>query len=137
MPPAPLIQAALEASEHAYAPYSGYHVGAAIRAADGRVFSGCNVENLSYGLTMCAERSAVFQMVAAGQTEIVEIAVATKDGGTPCGACLQVLLEFSPDPDSVGVHCSGENGNVRHFTLRELIPHAFRSAEVHRTEPGT
>jgi cytidine deaminase len=136
MPPSELIQHALEARKNAYAPYSGYRVGAAVQCSDGRVFSASNVENVSYGLTMCAERSAVFAMVAAGGREVAEVAVATKDGGTPCGACLQVLLEFALDASAVDVHCSGENGTIVHFKLSELMPFGFRSPHVNRTEPG-
>jgi len=135
MPAPDLIDLAREARKSAYAPYSGYAVGAAVRGADGRVFVGCNVENISYGLSICAERAAIFSMICDGVREISEIAVATKDGGTPCGACLQVLLEFRPDAAAVRVRCAGDDGQEQVFSLRELIPHGFVSADVVRTEP--
>src|SRR6185436_5256990 len=88
-----LIQAAVEARQRAYAPYSKFLVGAAILAADGSIYTGCNVENSSYGLTICAERATVFAAVAAGQKQFQMLAIATAGGGTPCGACRQVLAE--------------------------------------------
>jgi cytidine deaminase len=98
--------------------------------AQGRVFTGCNVENVSYPVTLCAERVAVGAMVAAGSRQLHSVAVATKDGGTPCGMCLQVLLEFAPDPSAVTVAVVGETGDIQTFTLSELIPHGFASASV-------
>jgi len=94
-----LITAAREARENAYVPYSKFKVGAALRTASGRVFRGCNVENLSFGLTICAERNAVFAAVAAGETQFETIAVVADSVQpvTPCGACRQVLIEFSSD----------------------------------------
>jgi len=118
-----LIQRALEVRKNAYAPYSKYNVGAALLAEDGSVFVGCNFENVSFGLTICAERNAIGSMVAAGQTKLLELAVATRDGGTPCGACLQVLAEFAAP--SCKVHCVRESGEVQSFTVADLIPHAF------------
>ncbi len=130
----PLLQAAFEARSRAYAPYSGYAVGAAVEAEDGSVYRGCNVENISYGLTICAERNAVGQMVAGGRTRLRRVAVATADGGTPCGMCLQTLLEFAEDPEAVEVVAADDAGRVQAYRLRELMPHAFNSAAVHRTE---
>lgn len=129
-----LVRLAFDARSRAYAPYSGYRVGAAVEGADGQVFSGCNVENISYGATVCAERVALFALVATGCREIRRVAVATRDGGTPCGICLQTLLEFSPDPHAVEVIVGGEDGASRTFTLAALLPHGFRSPEVGRTE---
>ena len=129
-----LIETARQAREMAYAPYSNYKVGAAIRGANGRIWSGCNVENVSFPLSVCAERNAVAQMVRDGCTEISEIAVITKDGGTPCGGCLQVLLEFSRDPSATRVHSVSESGDVKTYALSELIPHGFQSKLVPRTE---
>src|SRR5688572_21159302 len=105
-----LVNAAMEARERAYAPYSGYKVGAAVRDGEGRIHAGCNVENISYGLTICAERSALSRMVAGGGTQITEVAVVTADGGAPCGACRQVLLEFAPQASEVTVHVANADG---------------------------
>lgn len=128
-----LLKAANEARAHAYAPYSGYKVGAALRASDGRVFAGCNVENVAYGSTICAERNAILSMVAAGQTLFSELLLVTRDLATPCGACLQVLSEFSAEETKI--HCRSDAGETKTYTLEELFPHAFRSASVKRTEP--
>ncbi len=89
-----LIDAACDARLHAHAPYSEYKVGAALETDAGEIFTGCNVENSSYGLTICAERVAVCTAVAAGHRQFTAIAVATSNGGTPCGACREVLAEF-------------------------------------------
>ena len=129
-----LLPLAFEARDRAYAPYSGYRVGAAVEAEDGTIFIGCNVENVSYGATVCAERVALFTMIASGRQRLRRVAVATRDGGTPCGICLQTLSEFVVDPSDVEVVVGGEDGGVRAFTLAELLPHGFRSAEVNRTE---
>lgn len=120
-----LIRAALEARANAYAPYSVYSVGAAALSGDGRVFGGCNVENASYGLTVCAERAAVACMVASGSRELKAMAVATEDGGTPCGACLQVMAEFGSDEMQI-VLIDGQR-NVAETTLGALLPRAFRA----------
>lgn len=125
-----LIEAARRARLHAYAPYSNYAVGAAVRTSDGRIFTGCNVENASYGLTVCAERVAVFSAVAAGAREVVAVAVCTPDGGTPCGACRQVLMEFAPAPDACTIWVVRPDELVARYTLAELLPHAFRLAEA-------
>ena len=122
-----LIEAAKAARTNAYAPYSVYRVGAAVLGSDGQVYTGCNVENVSYGLTVCAERTAVVKMVSEGCREVRAVAVATKDGGTPCGQCLQTLLEFALDPADLKVCCVSEDGNEKAFTLAELLPHGFRS----------
>jgi len=121
---AALMRAAERIRGKAYAPYSKFHVGAALLTRSGRIFSGCNVENASYGLTICAERNAVFQAVAAGETEFVAIAVAgPPPGGTPpCGACRQVLNEFAPE---LPVIFRGANGRPRTLRLDALLPEAF------------
>lgn len=129
-----LIQAAREAREQAYAPYSNYKVGAAIKGADSKVWTGCNVENISFPLSVCAERNAVAAMVRDGGREISEVVVVTKDGGAPCGGCRQVLFEFSPNPQAVTVRCVAEDGGEHVYTLAELLPHGFRSSQVNRTE---
>lgn len=118
---------------NAYAPYSSYPVGAAIEGPDGRTWAGANFENVSFGATICAERAAVAGMVAEGGKEISRLAVVTADGGTPCGACLQVLLEFAPDPHNVDILVSDDSGNIAEYKLAELIPHGFGSAKVKRT----
>jgi cytidine deaminase len=116
---------AREARSLAYCPYSGYQVGAAILGEDGELYIGANVENISFGLTICAERSAVSAMVSGGCRRIVAVAVATRDGGTPCGACRQVLAEFCSDHSRVLVLCFGENGRRQELTMGQLLPAGF------------
>jgi cytidine deaminase len=128
-----LIRAAAEAREHAYAPYSGYRVGAALLDERGRTHIGCNMENISYGLTVCAERSAISAMVASGVRKVKRIAVVTKDGGTPCGMCLQTLAEFCEDPTRLEIVCAATNGRASTFVLAELLPKSFQSEAVART----
>ncbi len=118
-----LLEAAKASQAHAYAPYSGYLVGAAIRGSDGKTYVGCNVENASYGVTVCAERNALGAMVAAGCRLASEVVVVTVDGGTPCGICRQALAEFS-EKDTL-IHCFDGQGGVQSFTMGELLPHAF------------
>lgn len=132
-----LVQSAKEARQLAYAPYSGYLVGAAVETLDGHVFTGCNVENLSYGATICAERTAIVKMASEGFRAIRRVAVSTLDGGTPCGICLQVLLEFAPEPSNVEVLCIGDTGKLDRFLLSELCPHGFSSKAVPRTESAS
>jgi len=124
MNPNNLIDAACDALKKAHAPYSGYQVGAALLCADGTVFQGCNVENASYGLTNCAERTALFSAVAAGQTEFTALAVAASNEPAPfpCGACRQVLAEFC-GPD-FPVYIKNSDDYVA-TTLGELLPHSF------------
>jgi cytidine deaminase len=119
-----LVRAAITARQSAYAPYSRFLVGAALETADGRVFAGCNVENASYGLTMCAERVAIGAALAAGAREFKRIAIATDaaDPTPPCGACLQVLWEFTRDLEVILANLGGERVV---FNIRELLPHAF------------
>lgn len=122
-----LIQAALGAQKNAYAPYSKYEVGAAILGENGEIYAACNVENASFGLSICAERSAIFQMVAAGCHAIEACAVATVDGAFPCGACLQVMQEFARDPQKVSVAMVDAEGRQTRQTLSELLPFPFNS----------
>ncbi len=122
MDPQALIQQAAEARENAYAPYSNYAVGAAVLTATGRIFNGCNVENASSGLTVCAERTAIQKAVSEGEREITALAVVTEDGASPCGACRQVLLEFGKD--AVIILADGA-GMFEETTLRELLPRPF------------
>lgn len=119
-----LVAAALVARQRAYAPYSNFLVGAALRAANGDIFVGCNVENASYGLTLCAERAAMVQAVSSGHREFHALAVAASGGVTPCGACRQVLAEFG-DQLAVLVVDADQPGRVTEMNLRELLPHRF------------
>src|SRR5882757_170661 len=124
-----LIAAAHEATKHAHAPYSNFYVGATLLTGDGKVFSGCNVENASYGLTICAERNAIFAAVAASnvapQGKITIQAIAVVNAQTvpcsPCGACRQVIAEFGRD---VMVYYQGENG-MKESTIADLLPDSF------------
>jgi len=120
-----LARAARTASGRAYCPYSRFAVGAAVLGDDGRVFTGCNVENASFGLTVCAERNAIFHAIAEGARRIVALALytPTAEPATPCGACRQVLVEFGPDAD---VECRCDGRDVRRFTVSELLPHGFQ-----------
>ena len=115
-----LIQAAMRAREMAYAPYSHFAVGAAVRGASGKIYTGANVENASYGASMCAERCAVFAAVNAGERRIEAIAVTE----TPCGMCRQVLREFA-DPNTLKVFVARTEEDVREFTLANLLPESF------------
>ncbi len=121
-----LVEAARAARQHAYAPYSRYQVGAAVRSTGGRIFTGCNVENASYGLSMCAERNAIFAAVAAGDQRLEAVAVATSANppGTPCGACRQVLQEFAVSPEMT-VTLASDSDETKTFSLGELFPHPF------------
>ncbi len=122
------VTAAWEARERAYAPYSGFRVGAAVETAEGKIYPGCNVENASFGLTLCAERAAIVAAVAAGATSFVRLVVATdRDPPTPpCGACRQVMAEFGLDAvvDGVGPESS------RKWQVRELLPDAFTKDQM-------
>lgn len=120
-----LKERARAAAQHAYAPYSGFCVGAAVLAANGAMHAGANVENAAYGLSVCAERNAVFQAVAHGvrRIEAVVVYTATAVATTPCGACRQVLREFSPD--ALVVCCTDHAAAERRYALSELLPDAF------------
>lgn len=118
-----LIKIAVEASQDTYSPYSNYPVGAAVLTSDGHIFKGTNVENASYGLTCCAERVAIFRAVAAGYKDLVAIAVVTKDGGSPCGTCRQVINEFN---SKMPVYIGNTKGDfLRETSLDVLLPDAF------------
>lgn len=119
-----LMHLAKEALNNAYAPYSGYYVGAALLTKEGRIYSGCNIENASYGATNCAERTAIFKAVSEGVREFEKIAVAAKDGSCayPCGICLQVMHEFSKDMKVV----LEKQGEIVEYELRELLPAGFK-----------
>lgn len=117
-----LIQAAIEARAQAYAPYSNYPVGAALLMDGGKIITGVNVENASYGLTICAERTAVTKAVSEGYRRILAVAICTDNAGSPCGACRQVLTEFAGD---VPVYLVDGLGNGRDTTLYILLPDHF------------
>ena len=118
-----LLNAALSARERAYAPYSKFLVGAAVLAKSGKIYTGCNIENASYGLTVCAERNALFSAVGAGEREFTALCVVgdTEASISPCGACRQVMAEFK-------VTCiilANLKGDVKEYTLEELLPYGF------------
>lgn len=119
-----LIQAATEARLRAYAPYSKFYVGAAVLTSSGAIIQGCNIENSSYGATVCAERVALFQAYAHGERKIEAIAIVTDTSppSPPCGICRQVILELAGDIDVILANLTGER---REFTLSELLPEAF------------
>ena len=118
-----LYEMALKAKEFAYAPYSNFKVGAAVLTSDGMVFLGNNIENSSYGATICAERVAVFKAVSEAKTNIVKIAIASdnEDFTYPCGICRQVINEFMPDGEII----IGNKNDVKLYKVSELLPHAF------------
>jgi len=125
-----LVKKAAEAKEKAYAPYSGFRVGAAVLTADGRIYTGCNVENSSFGATICAERTAVVKAVSDGKTEIAAIAV-TSDSEQytfPCGICRQVISEFVSDETKI--ICSNKNGQYKIYNLKDILPHAFTGEDL-------
>ncbi len=123
-----LIDLAIEAQRRAYAPYSSYPVGAALRTRSGRIFTGCNVENAAYPHGMCAERVAAFKAVSEGERDFDAIAVVTPNGGSPCGGCRQVLAEFSLD---MAVLIADGNGRlVEETTVSGLLPGAFTPKDL-------
>ena len=118
-----LIQIANDARKNAYVPYSRYRVGAALRSKSGRIFTGVNVENAAYTVGICGERTAIFKAVSEGEREFDAIAVVTDNGGSPCGACRQVLAEFGLD--TIVLLADGQGRLHREMTLSELLPEAF------------
>ena len=136
---AELLALARRARENAYAPYSGFAVGAALRGADGRVYPGCNVENAAYPVACCAERTALFHAVAEGAREFTAIAVAGGRIGDkaeascpPCGVCRQALAEFC-DPETFRVYLAAPGGGVEETTLGALLPRAFARANLDKS----
>ena len=117
-----LVAAAQTVREHAYAPYSNYAVGAAVLTGGGEIIAGCNVENASYGATICAERVALTAAIAQGKRELKAIAVVTVDGASPCGMCRQVMYELGPEMD---VYIGDGGGRFLSTTVRALLPDAF------------
>ena len=121
--PSALLGTASQARQYAYAPYSKFLVGAALLSPDGRIFSGCNVENASYGLTICAERTAVFKAVSVGIAQFQAMALSIDADTSPCGACRQVLFEFAPN---LPIYIGNANGTlIRETSLDILLPQAF------------
>ncbi len=133
-PPEDLLSAAILAREKAYAPYSGFRVGAALRGSVAEIFSGCNVENASYGLTICAERTTVCTAVAAGIRTFTQMVIVA-DSETPCppcGACRQFLFEFAPNLELWVANLSGE---TKFYRLCDLLPEAFGPAFIQLPKP--
>ena len=132
---AELVAAATSARELAFAPFSKFRVGAALRAVDGTVVAGCNVESASYGLTMCAERVAIFKGVSEGLTRFTAVAVVTDvaELTPPCGACRQLLWEFAPDAT---VTLANTAGRTETFTVRELLPRGFDASQLAPVTPS-
>ena len=132
MNPEMLVRQALQAREQAYAPYSHFAVGAALLLRDGRVVRGANVENASFGLTVCAERIAVFKAITEGSREFAALAVATARGASMCGACRQVLREFAP---TLPIYLADATGAFRTHTLQELLPESFGPESLEPAPP--
>lgn len=132
MTDAELVSLALAARDRAYAPYSNYRVGAAIRTESGETFTGANVENASYGLSVCAERNAAMRMQLDGGSRPRAIVVATQSSppGSPCGMCRQVLLELADDPERLRVVAINPAGERAEWTLAELIPAGFTGKQL-------
>ena len=122
-----LIKEARLAQNNSYAPYSKYKVGAAVLTDDNTIISGCNVESSSFGLTCCAERTALYSAVSMGYIKFKALAVITKDGGTPCGACRQVIWDLCGD---IPIYIADEKGNVHETTSKVLLPIAFDGSSL-------
>ncbi len=120
-----LIDLSKKAQENSYSPYSNFRVGAALLCTDGTVYTGCNIENATYGATNCAERTAVFKAVSEGRREFTAIAITSSGGGLtfPCGICRQVIAEFAPDINFI---LEDEDGCIKTFTINELLPYIFK-----------
>jgi len=127
-----LVAQAIEARNRAYTPYSNFKVGAAVLTANQEVFLGCNVENASYGLTNCAERTAIFKAVSEGEQEIVAIAIVGDTEGpvSPCGACRQVIAEFATEQTKVIL--ANLKGDVRETSIQELLPGFFTKKDMEK-----
>ena len=119
-----LCRAAIAMLDHSYSPYSHFPVGAALECSDGTVFTGCNIENAAYGLTICAERTAIFKAISEGHRDFKRIVIAGKseDYCVPCGSCRQVMQEFAPQMEVI---CLNGKGEAKHFALKELLPYGF------------
>ena len=117
---------ALEARNFAYAPYSNYKVGAALLDKKGNIYSGCNIENIAYTPTICAERTAIFKAISDGEQEFEAIAVVTEDGATPCGVCRQVMCEFG----ELAIIIGNTKGIIKTYNLKELLPNSFITSQL-------
>ncbi len=122
-----LIQVAQDARKRAYAKYSNFHVGAALESSTGKIYLGCNVENASYSLTICAERTALFSAIAAGEKDFTHLVVATENGVSPCGACRQVIWELCGD---IPITLVDESGSCTETSSSELLPQAFGQKDL-------
>ncbi len=122
-----LIEVAQEARKRAYANYSNFFVGAAVETEDGKIYSGCNIENASFSLTQCAERTALFTAVAAGERHFSHLVVASENGVSPCGACRQVIWELCGD---IPITIVDEQGRTRLTSSKELLPEAFDDSDL-------
>ena len=122
-----LIQTAIKMCDVAHAPYSNYQVGAAVETETGEIIGGCNVESSSYSLTCCAERTALFRAIAEGHTSFKSLAVATTNGGSPCGACRQVIWDLCGD---IPIHICDKKGWVKTLSSSELLPDAFDDSHL-------
>lgn len=137
---AELFEMASRCREQAWAPYSEFRVGAALETVDGQAFTGCNVENASYGLAICAERVAITKAIAAGCRTFARIVVVAHPLASPCGACRQVLGEFFEDDTEIWAMEAGNSGNRKLWTMAELLPDRFRLKPVqpdYRSDRGT
>ena len=123
-----LVAAAIDARDQAYAPHSHFYVGAALGLGDNQIVPGCNVENSSYSLSMCAERTAIVSAIAAGHRDFLAVAIASVGGVTPCGACRQFLSEFNSDMAIICVDVL--TGSRRRFRLSQLLPEAFNASQL-------
>ncbi len=125
-----LVEQAVKARKHAYVPYSGFKVGAAVQSKSGRIYTGCNIENASYGLSNCAERTAIFKAVSEGEDQFIAIAVVADTPGpvSPCGACRQVMSEFGIEK----IILTNLRGEQQVLTIEEILPFSFAKGDVRK-----
>jgi len=117
-----LIKHAIKMRENSYAPFSNYHVGAALKLKSGKIIGGCNVESSSYGLTCCAERVVLYRAISEGYNDFISLAIATENGGMPCGACRQIIWELC---ENIPIHICDLNGLIKTVYTEDLLPYAF------------
>lgn len=129
-----LSKRALAARRFSYSPYSRFRVGAAVLTSEGKVFTGCNIENSSYGLTICAERNAIFKAISEGHKKFTALAIASDENGftPPCGACRQVIIDLAGNIDIV---LTKKNGEIDVLKMNDLLPHAFTKKNLDRLKP--